>query len=76
MHCGPDIVTAGLSVIITPGPQAINQLKHPIVRDLAVYTHSALGHYPSSGLVRVYQPDPSLAWPDVLQSMERLALRD
>ena len=35
MHCGPDICTAGLSVMITPGPQAINQLKHPIVRDLA-----------------------------------------
>ena len=32
---GPDICTAGLSVMITPGPQAINQLKHPIVRDLA-----------------------------------------
>ena len=30
MHCGPDICTAGLSVMITPGPQAINQLKHPI----------------------------------------------
>ena len=29
MHCGPDIRTAGLSVMITPGPQAINQLKHP-----------------------------------------------
>ena len=43
MHCGPDICTAGLSVMIIPGPQAINQLKHPIVRDLAVYTHSALG---------------------------------
>ena len=42
MHCGPDIIcTAGLSVMITPGPQAINQLKHPIVRDLVVYTHSA-----------------------------------
>ena len=48
MHCGPDICTAGLSVRMTPGPQAINQLKHPIVRDLAVYTHSA------PGLVRVY----------------------
>ena len=60
MHCGPDICTAGLSVMITPGPQAINQLKHPIVRDLAVYTHSALGRYVPSGLVRVYQPDPSL----------------
>ena len=35
MHCGPDICTAGLSVMITPGPQAINQLKHPIVQDLA-----------------------------------------
>ena len=35
MHCGPDICTAGLSVMITPGPQAINQLKRPIVRDLA-----------------------------------------
>ena len=35
MHCGPGICTAGLSVMITPGPQAINQLKHPIVRDLA-----------------------------------------
>ena len=43
MHCGPDIGTAGLSVMITPGPQAINQLKYPIVRDLAVYTHYALG---------------------------------
>ena len=29
MDCGPDICTAGLSVMITPGPQAI---KHPIVR--------------------------------------------
>ena len=29
MHCGPDICTAGLSVMIIPGPQAINQLKHP-----------------------------------------------
>ena len=35
MHCGPDICTAELSVMITPAPQAINQLKHPIVRDLA-----------------------------------------
>ena len=26
MHSGPDIGTAGLSVMITPGPQAINQL--------------------------------------------------
>ena len=26
MHCGPDICTAGLSVMITPGPQAIGQL--------------------------------------------------
>ena len=26
MHCGLDICTAGLSVMITPGPQAINQL--------------------------------------------------
>ena len=26
MHCGPDICTAGLSVMITSGPQAINQL--------------------------------------------------
>ena len=43
MHCGPDICTAGLSVMITPGPQAINQLKHPIVWDLAVYTHSLSG---------------------------------
>ena len=60
MHSGPDIGTAGLSVMITPGPQAINQLKHSIVRDLVVYTHSALGRYASSGLVRVYQPDPSL----------------
>ena len=24
-HCGPDICTAGLSVMITPEPQAINQ---------------------------------------------------
>ena len=39
MHCGPDICTAGLSVMITPGPQVINQLKHPIVLDLAVYTY-------------------------------------
>ena len=38
MHCGPDIGIARLSVMITPEPQAINQLKHPIVRDLAVYT--------------------------------------
>ena len=30
-RCGPGICTAGLSVMITPGPQAINQLKHPIV---------------------------------------------
>ena len=29
MHCGPDICTAGLSVMITSGPQAINQFKHP-----------------------------------------------
>ena len=35
MHSGPDICTAGLSVMITPGPQAINQLKHPMVQDLA-----------------------------------------
>ena len=53
MHCGPDIWTAGLSFMITPGPRAINQLKHPIVRDLAVYTHSALGRYAPSGLVLV-----------------------
>ena len=26
MHSGPDICTAGLSVMITPGPQAINQI--------------------------------------------------
>ena len=32
------ICTAGLSVMITPGPQAINQLKHPIIQDLAVCT--------------------------------------
>ena len=60
MDCGPDIGTAGLSVMITPGPQAINELKHPIVWDLAVYTHFALGRYVPSGLVCVYQPDPLL----------------
>ena len=52
MHCGPDIGIAELSVTITPGAQAINQLKHPIFRDLAIYPHSALG--------RVYQQDPTL----------------
>ena len=59
MHCGPDICTAGLSVMITPGPWAINQLKHPIVQDLAVYTQEAQGRVAPEGLVRVYQPDTS-----------------
>ena len=26
MHCGPDVCNVGLSVMITPGPQAIYQL--------------------------------------------------
>ena len=55
MHCGPDICTAGLSVMISPGPQAINQL----LGSGLVY---ALGRCAPSGLVRVYQPDPSMGF--------------
>ena len=60
MHCGTDIGTAGLFVMITLGPQAINQLKHTIFQVLAVCMHSALRHYMPSGLIRVNQPYPSL----------------
>ena len=54
-HCGPDICTAELSVMITPGPQAINQLKHPIVQDLAgIHALRSRAFIPARSLTGVF----------------------